>query len=62
MSAGPSFDRAAIEKSLGPAAVEAARRNAAAAPPLRPEQREFLRSVFASVSLVKPTAPAADAA
>ena len=62
MSAGPLFDREEVERRLGPAAVEASRRSAAAAPPLRPEQREFLRALFASVSFAEPQAPAADAA
>ncbi|NEC92187.1 hypothetical protein [Streptomyces sp. SID12501] len=49
MSAGPLFNRAETERRLGPAAVAESRRNAAAAPPLRPEQIAFLRGLFASV-------------
>lgn len=57
------FDRAAAERRLGPAAVVAIRRNAAAAPPLRPEQREQVRAVFASArtTVGTNTAPAAAA-
>lgn len=62
MSAGPLFDRAEAERRLGPAAVAAARRNAAAAPPLRPEQIEFLRGLFASVRFAKDIRPEADTA
>lgn len=62
MSAGPLFDREATERRLGPAAVEASRRNAAAAPPLRPEQREFLRALFASIHFAEPQEPTANAA
>ncbi|MGW5175839.1 hypothetical protein ACWERY_15940 [Streptomyces sp. NPDC004082] len=58
------FDRAAIERSLPADVVEASRRDAIAAGPLREEQRAFLRGLVASVSLVKtrPQAPVADAA
>lgn len=62
MSAGPQFDRAEVERRLGPAAVAEAKRNAAAAPPLRPEQIAFLRGLFASVRIAQPETPAADAA
>lgn len=62
MSTGPLFDRAEAEHRLGPAAVAASRRNAEAAPPLRPEQREWLRLLFASARFAKPQAPAAQAA
>ncbi|MFE4679177.1 hypothetical protein [Streptomyces sp. NPDC056723] len=46
------FSRAAAERRLGPAAVEAIRRQTAAAPPLRPEQREQLRAVFVSARVM----------
>lgn len=36
------------ERLLGPAAMAKARRSAAEAPPLRPEQLEHLRMLFAS--------------
>jgi len=62
MSAPQPFSLAAAERRLGPAAVEAARRNVEAAPPLRPELREQLRAVFASAYAMRPKAPAADAA
>lgn len=62
MSAAPEFSLKEAERRLGPAAVEAARRLVDAAPPLRPEQREQLRAVFASARTAKPTPPAADAA
>ncbi|MFD9369611.1 hypothetical protein ACFWA6_18230 [Streptomyces sp. NPDC060020] len=42
------FDRAAAERCLGPAAVQAIRDLAAAAPPMRAETRMQLRAVFAS--------------
>ncbi|MFD1832447.1 hypothetical protein ACFSJS_22770 [Streptomyces desertarenae] len=41
------FDREAAMRRLGPAAVEAARREVAAAPPLSPEIRARLRALFA---------------
>lgn len=44
-----AFNQAAVEASLGPAAVEAARRVVSEAPPLHPEQRAKLRAVFTSV-------------
>jgi hypothetical protein len=62
MSAGPLFNREEAERRLGPAAVAASRRNAAAAPPLRPEQIEFLRGLFASVRFAQDVRPVADAA
>ncbi len=46
---GDEFSIAAAEQRLGPAAVAAAYEEADAAPPLRTEQREQLRAVFASV-------------
>lgn len=55
----PPFDRAAAMRRLGPAGVEKSRRNVAAAPPLRTEQREQLRAVFASARITaKHTRPA----
>jgi hypothetical protein len=62
VSAGVVFNRAEAERRLGPAAVAESKRNAAAAPPLRPEQIAFLRALFASVRIAEPQAPAADAA
>lgn len=47
----PAFDRAAAEKRLGPAGVAKLRRLVADAPPLRTEQREQLRAVFASARI-----------
>lgn len=58
---GPQFNRADAERRLGPAAIEQARLNVAAAPPLRPELREQLRSLFASAHFAE-SAPAARAA
>jgi hypothetical protein len=55
-----SFEEA--ERILGPAAVAEARRSAAEAPPLRPEQLEHLRLLFASAIGPAPRKPAADAA
>lgn len=48
MTTPPAFDRAAAMRRLGPAGVKAIRRSVADAPPLRTEQREQLRAVFAS--------------
>ena len=62
MNGRKPFSRAAAERRHGPAGVAAVRRKVDAAPPLRPELREQLRAVFASAPLVKPSAPAADAA
>jgi hypothetical protein len=62
VSAGPLFNREEAERRLGPAAVAASKRNAAAAPPLRPEQIAFLRALFGSVRIAGSQAPAADAA
>ncbi|KOG21757.1 hypothetical protein [Streptomyces viridochromogenes] len=60
MSGEFSFEEA--ERRLGPAAVAEARRSAAEAPELRPEQLEHLRQLFASaMGPVKPQ-PAANAA
>ncbi|MFS8199025.1 hypothetical protein ACLVWQ_10060 (plasmid) [Streptomyces sp. CWNU-52B] len=59
MSAGALFNREEIERRLGPAAVAAAKRNAAAAPPFRPEQIAFLRALFASVRIAGPKQGAA---
>lgn len=54
--------RAEAAQILGPAVVEAARQEAAAAPPLRVEQREQLRALFASARAIRSVRPAADAA
>lgn len=63
MSAGPLFNREEAERRLGPAAVAEAKRNAAAAPPFRPEQIAFLKALYGSVRIAEPLAPpAADAA
>ncbi|ELP70048.1 hypothetical protein STRTUCAR8_08641 [Streptomyces turgidiscabies Car8] len=65
MSAGPLFDREETERRLGPAAVAKSRRNAAAAPPLRPEQIAFLRGLYGSARIAEAhtsAPPAADAA
>lgn len=45
----PLFDPAAAERRLGPVAVAAIRQCVADSPPLRVEQREALRAIFASV-------------
>ncbi|MGW3913169.1 hypothetical protein ACWEBX_16880 [Streptomyces sp. NPDC005070] len=58
MSVGPLFGREEAERRLGPAAVERARQNVAAAPPLGPELREQLRALFASVRFAERQAPA----
>lgn len=55
-----SFDEA--ERRIGPAAVEEARRSAAEAPELRPEQIEHLRLLFASAIGSVRSKPAAGAA
>lgn len=58
-----AFDRAAAQKRLGPAGVDAVRRLVADAPPLRTEQREQLRAVFASARITAgPGRPAQAAA
>ncbi|MFJ6143078.1 hypothetical protein ACIQH7_05730 [Streptomyces anulatus] len=44
----PPFDRAAAERRLGPAVLADIRRLVDEAPPLKPEQREQLRTAFAS--------------
>ncbi|MFI1702018.1 hypothetical protein ACH419_39560 [Streptomyces bobili] len=59
---GPGFSLAEAERRLGPAAIEVARRNVDAAPPIRPEVREQIRSVFLSARIARPARPAADAA
>lgn len=46
------FSRAAAEELLGPSAVAEIRRQAEMAPPLRPEQRERIRAVFASARVM----------
>jgi hypothetical protein len=58
----PRFSRAEAARLLGPAVVEAVRQQVAAAPPLRVEQREQLRAVFASARAMQALRPAADAA
>lgn len=63
MSAGHRYDPAKAERVLGEAAMKAARRNAATAPPLSVELREQIRAVFASARVTRPKAPRpADAA
>ncbi|MFC9681339.1 hypothetical protein [Streptomyces sp. NPDC056948] len=62
MAAAPRFSLAEAERLLGPAVVETVRRQVDAAPPLRPEQREQVRAVFASARAMRPVRPAADAA
>lgn len=52
----PRFSLAEAERLLGPAVIEAARRNVDAAPPMRPELREQVRAVFASAPKSRPTA------
>jgi hypothetical protein len=47
------FDYAAAVERLGPVAVEAAHRIAAAAPPLSAEQRAQIRAVFVSARTAK---------
>ncbi|MFH9368112.1 hypothetical protein ACH4K8_20820 [Streptomyces anulatus] len=49
---GQEFSRAAAELLLGPAAVAEIRRQAKEAPPLRQEQRERIRAVFASARVM----------
>lgn len=51
------FSLAAARELLGPAAMEAIRKSVDAAPPLRPEQREQLRAVFATARPHQPAAP-----
>ena len=48
MTPRPRFSIAAAEHRLGPVVTAAARRVAAAGPPLSNEQREWLRAVFAT--------------
>lgn len=48
MTARAPFSRAAAQERLGPAAMEAIKKSVADAPPLRPEQREQLRAIFAT--------------
>lgn len=62
MTAPEDFTFAEAERLLGPAAMERARQIVAAAPPLRPEQREQLRALFASARTARPAPRAADAA
>jgi hypothetical protein len=54
-----AFNWTAVEASLGPAVVEAARRVVDEAPPLSPEQRAKLRAVFTSAPARKTTRQAA---
>lgn len=51
--------REEAERLLGPAVVESVRRSVAGAPPLRPEQREQIRAVFASARAVRELKPSA---
>jgi hypothetical protein len=60
--AAPRFSLAEAERRLGPAAIAAARRSVEAAPPVRPEVREQIRSVFMSARIARPPLAAADAA
>ncbi|MGW2210160.1 hypothetical protein [Streptomyces sp. NPDC001781] len=62
MSAPAGFSRAAAERLLGPAVVDAVRRQVDAAPPLGPEQRARLRAVFVTAQGLTPRTPAAEAA
>lgn len=58
------FCRADAERLLGPAVIAAARALVDDAPPLRVEQREQVRAVFASARpyRLRPARPAAEAA
>ncbi|MFC5202815.1 hypothetical protein [Streptomyces kaempferi] len=59
---GVTFDREAIARRIGPAAIEEADRSVAAAPPFSEETRAKYRALFASVRFAEPQAPAAKAA
>jgi hypothetical protein len=50
----PPFDRAAAQRRIGPAGIEAVRRLVEEAPPLRAEQREQIRAVFTSTRTTSP--------
>ncbi|MER7801190.1 hypothetical protein ABTX71_12750 [Streptomyces parvulus] len=54
--------RAEAERLLGPAVVEAVRREVKDAPPLSTEQREQIRAVFAAAHAINGLRPAAKAA
>ncbi|MGA4896701.1 hypothetical protein ACPCAJ_01880 [Streptomyces griseoincarnatus] len=54
--------RAEAERLLGPDVMKRIRELAAEAPPMRPEQREQIRAVFASVRVARRATPAAEAA
>lgn len=56
------FSRAEAERLLGPDVIAAIRELVDEAPPLRPEQREQIRAVFASARPARAPRPAADAA
>ncbi|MGW6924466.1 hypothetical protein ACWGA9_24795 [Streptomyces sp. NPDC054950] len=56
MSSEP-FSLAEAEQLLGPAAIEAARRNVDAAPPMQPELREQIRAVFTSARVGRADCP-----
>ncbi len=51
--------RAEAERLLGPDVMKRIRELAAEAPPMRPEQREQIRAVFASAPVPRPAAEAA---
>ncbi|MZE53775.1 hypothetical protein GTY86_35780 [Streptomyces sp. SID5770] len=57
----PPFSLAAARERLGADAVAAIERAVAAAPPLRAEQREQIRAVFATARPRQVTAPAVPA-
>ncbi|MFC8424009.1 hypothetical protein ACFUN7_24545 [Streptomyces sp. NPDC057236] len=59
---GRRFSVEEAEQRLGPAAAEEARRSASEAPRFRPEQVEFLRSLFASAVVLGRSLPTAEAA
>lgn len=56
------FSRAAAERRLGPAALDAIRKQVDTAPPLRTELREQLRAVFASATTARAITAAPPAA
>jgi hypothetical protein len=55
----PPFCRKCAAELLGPEIVAAARREAANAPPLKAEQRENLRALFASARAGRRSEPVA---
>lgn len=52
---GVTFDREAVARRIGPAAVEEAVRSVAAAPPFSEETRAKYRALFASVRFAEPS-------